>query len=477
MLRTWADQVHRVVVAAVWVAVLVPTTASAAVPIGTLVEGMHCTTDASQTYTLYLPSSYTTERRSPVLLIFDPRGRSRAAAELFREPAERFGWILLSSNDTRSDGPMEPNIKAVNALWPEALYAYASDPRRISCAGFSGGSTVALLVGSQLPIAGIIASGGPYAVDLVPAKPGYAWFGAAGDIGFNNLPMRRLDALYGERGAPHRFVEFDGEHQWMPAELAAQGVAWLEAEAMRAGTRPRNEALAQELAAADVAAARKLEDAGRPLDAMRRWEAVVRTFDGLVDVSAAREAAARLARDPRVKGAEKAERRADRDEQAYDAVLTRGFAELRNTDRPMPAARLASMLQIERLLAEAKGTDADALSARRRLASAFVNLWFYIPRELVEAKLYARAATSLEIAARIQPKRPALWYNLACARSQANDRSSALDALAKAIDLGFADAHLIATDADLDSLRNDPRFAEIARRAGPPPAAGANVRK
>ncbi len=129
----------------------------------------------------------------------------------------------------------------------------------------------------------------------------------------------------------------------MPAELAAQGVAWLEAEALRAGTRPRNETLAEELAAADIAAARTLEDAGRPLDAMRRWEAVVRTFDGLVDVSAAREAAARLASDPRVKGAEKAEHRADRDEQAYDAVLTRGFAELRNTDRPMPATRLDSL--------------------------------------------------------------------------------------------------------------------------------------
>ena len=38
------------------------------------------------------------------------------AAELFRAAAEAHGWILISSNDTRSDGPMEPNVKALQAM-------------------------------------------------------------------------------------------------------------------------------------------------------------------------------------------------------------------------------------------------------------------------------------------------------------------------------------------------------------------------
>ena len=44
------------------------------VPPGELVEDIACLSDPSQTYTLYLPTSYTTDRQWPVLLIFDPRG-------------------------------------------------------------------------------------------------------------------------------------------------------------------------------------------------------------------------------------------------------------------------------------------------------------------------------------------------------------------------------------------------------------------
>ena len=105
---------------------------------GELIEGVRCAADPSQTYTLYLPSGHSSERQWPGLLIFDPRGRSVQAAELFRDAAETYGWVILSSNDTRSDGPADPTTKAIRALWPEAHEHYSIDPRRIYAAGFSG---------------------------------------------------------------------------------------------------------------------------------------------------------------------------------------------------------------------------------------------------------------------------------------------------------------------------------------------------
>src|SRR5512143_3793124 len=79
---------------------------------GSTVEGVVCPSDPTQTYTLYLPPKYDRSRRWPLLLVFDPRGRGTLAAELFRDSAAAYGWIIVSSDNTRSDGPWEPNARA-----------------------------------------------------------------------------------------------------------------------------------------------------------------------------------------------------------------------------------------------------------------------------------------------------------------------------------------------------------------------------
>ena len=86
-------------------------------PTGVVVEHVACGTDPTQTYALYLPSSYTTERQWPALILMDPRGRALAPIDLFREAAERRGYILMSSYDTSSDGPWEPKPD----LWKDGI--------------------------------------------------------------------------------------------------------------------------------------------------------------------------------------------------------------------------------------------------------------------------------------------------------------------------------------------------------------------
>ncbi|MDX2176084.1 MAG: M56 family metallopeptidase [Candidatus Sumerlaeia bacterium] len=56
-------------------------------------------------------------------------------------------------------------------------------------------------------------------------------------------------------------------------------------------------------------------------------------------------------------------------------------------------------------------------------------------------------------------------YNIACAHALSGDKDAAFAALAKAEELGFADPRHLKADKDLDSLRDDPRFAELVARA------------
>jgi len=104
---------------------------------GRLEQRVTAASDTSQSYALYLPPRYMTSRTWPVLFVLDPRGRALLAEKLFEDAAARLGWVVMSSYNTLSDGPPEPNVNAMNAMLASAQ-RLAIDPGRVYLAGFSG---------------------------------------------------------------------------------------------------------------------------------------------------------------------------------------------------------------------------------------------------------------------------------------------------------------------------------------------------
>ena len=251
---------------------------------GKLVEHVSCPADPSQTFSLYLPSAYVTTRRWPLLLVFDPGGRGARAAEVFREAAERYGWIVAASENARN-GPWEPTLRAVNAMWPALLGGYAVDERRVYTAGHSGGASVAWNVAQQTgQIAGVIASGQPNnGADRGKAQ--FAWFGAAGHADFNFLEVKSIDEQLAKSGATRRVEFFDGGHQWPPADLTLRALGWMEVVAMKEGRRPRDVAFAGSILAEDMARARGLEDRGLLTEAWQSYRSIADSYSGLVEIA------------------------------------------------------------------------------------------------------------------------------------------------------------------------------------------------
>ena len=71
------------------------------------------------------------------------------------------------------------------------------------------------------------------------------------------------------------------------------------------------------------------------------------------------------------------------------------------------------------------------------------------------ARDYARRALT------INPDDPLLLYNISCMYALLGDSNEALDCLEKAVDKGYGQQDWVAHDADLDSLRDMPRFKRI----------------
>jgi hypothetical protein len=406
---------------------------------GQLTENVAARADATQTYTLYLPSSYAAAKKHPLLLVFDPRGRGTTAAEIFRDAAEEYGWIVISSNQTRSDGPNEPNERALRALLPETS-VYASDPKRIYASGFSGTAIMAWGVGiSTRRFAGVIGVGGRLEKAVPPAKFNFAHYGFAGTRDFNNREMRIIDdALEGV--VPHRFQDFDGDHRWISPAHAREALGWFE---VLAG----NESVRAKVMADDIAAAEKLQG----LAALRRWRAIERTYGVKVpEIDAARELADEKKWD-------------EWEAQYYSAVFARIpalFAAIRASESPT-TADVAQAFRTKDLRRRAERPGAEGATAKRLLEAVYGQASFYLPRIFFDRNEPALAALVLGVAAEIHADRWDAWYNLGAAHARAGNRRQALASIEKAISLGYKDGKYLAADEDFVSLRNDKRFQAL----------------
>jgi dienelactone hydrolase len=190
-------------------------------PRGQLLERVVARGNDRQSYALYLPSNYTPDRTWPILYCLDPGARGRVPVERFSVAAEKAGFIVAGSNNSRN-GPFAPVEEAIRVLVTDTHARLAIDDSRVFAAGMSGGARVALQWAQNGGIAGVVASSAGFSE--MPKQIPFKIFATAGFDDFNHDELYRLSRELAKRGVPHRFTEFEGGHEWLPAPLAAQAL-------------------------------------------------------------------------------------------------------------------------------------------------------------------------------------------------------------------------------------------------------------
>lgn len=441
------------------------------VPIGQVIDDVVSIADPSQSYALYLPSAYSVDRRWPVLLVLDARGRGALGAELFAPGAEAHGYVVLSSNISRSDEESAPNLRAVAAMLQDARNHLAVDPRRVYVAGLSGTARFAWALGVRgdeaLPgsggIAGVIsASGGLPDAQRLWRKIGVPVYGTAGEWDFNLTEMRDQDEVAATAGVPHRLETFDGGHRWPPQDLAAEALEWLKLQAMRSGLAERDEAWIDALWRRRLARARTLDEIGDRVRAIDLYRALRDDFPERAGEAAIEARLRALETEPAVERRLETEARWKQREAEYRGRVATATRSLRDGRFP-PVDRMLRELDVAELQeTAASATEPEERAGARRLLEILATqVAFYLPRELFASDRPRSAAAALEIALAIRPESPELWYNLACAHARLDHPDEALAALRRAYDTGFRDLDHIAADPDLDSLADNPDFTRL----------------
>lgn len=202
------------------------TAAGAELPRGQVIPRVEIVNSDGQSYALYLPSNFTPERQWPVLMCLDPGARGVAPVERFAAAAQKYGFVVVGSNNSRN-GPMAVSAEAIRFLTDEVKQRFSPKPDGLFAAGFSGGSRVALSWAQAAGLNGVIADAAAAGPDGIPKQRPFLLYAVAGRDDFNYHELHALAVELGRRGWPVRFAEFDGGHEWLPAELAEEALRFL----------------------------------------------------------------------------------------------------------------------------------------------------------------------------------------------------------------------------------------------------------
>ena len=122
---------------------------------GKVIGSVACIKNVSHTYALYLPSKYSSDKKYPVIICFDSHGSGVKPVELFKEQAEKYGYILVGSNVSKNGVPLQTTFEHYDILLDDVTTRFNIDKSRIYTCGFSGGAvSPALLPSSKAALQG-----------------------------------------------------------------------------------------------------------------------------------------------------------------------------------------------------------------------------------------------------------------------------------------------------------------------------------
>lgn len=412
-------------------------------PVGTVVPKVVCAGDPAQTYSLYLPSTFTPTRQWPIIYVFDPGARGESAVEAVRVAAEKSGYIVAASNNSRN-GAENTSSDAARAMWRDTSGRFPLDDHRRYFAGMSGGARVAVAMALACGdcAAGVIANAAGFPNGVIPTHSlKFAYFAAVGNADFNFEEFLRLRDPLDKIGARYRIRIFPGSHGWAPAGTWLEALEWMDFQAMSAGTLPRDATRIQQALGEELALARRFESQQQVLDAYREYQSIVRDFAGLADIAAAADQAAKLKAGKALKNAER-EEIADVNEQTQLALASSAQIQAAaQGDLSIP-----DLLDLKRSVADLRRRAAEfsdqnsrqALILRRALGGLLVQAYESGDNDLA-LKKYGAALSCFDVAAAGSLNAGWAHYQRARVYARIADRRNMFAELKLAAELGFHD--------------------------------------
>lgn len=438
---------------------------------GVVIESVPCQQFAGQSYALYLPAGYTSQKAWPIVYAFDPGAQGEVPVTRYREIAEKYGYILAASNNSQN---FVNDSTAIEAMLADTQERFSVDPNRVYTTGFSGGARVATLVAlrCRCKVAGVVTSGATYPGNIAPsANDSFPYFMALGNTDFNYPEVVQTRLVKERFGSPYHLRMFPGPHQWAPASVFEQAIVWFELRAMRSGTISKVEAFIAEHRKQTAAEALDAEEHHEALRAYFAYKSLVEDFPESESTADAKTKLQSLKASSELKKALDKERRdvemQQRLEEDANASIVRFFAN--PFDSELRSLLLTDMQMLRRNGQRSK-EESEARIYLRAQNALFARLVEEGQRRKI-ARKFNEALSFFELLSEAAPERA--WPPLLVAETRAamGDHKRALKALRQATHTGHITAEMLQKDQDLAPLFRDPEFQQLAEELRKRPTA------
>ncbi|RKS45070.1 hypothetical protein BC962_2745 [Gillisia mitskevichiae] len=115
---------------------------------GAVVDSLPINDSIPDSFAMYLPRDYTTDKSWPIVFVFDNEGRGINTARLFSSATEEQGYLVVASNNISKEDSLLTNLETASRLVKKILLNFPIDENRVFTAGLGEGA----LVSSALPV-------------------------------------------------------------------------------------------------------------------------------------------------------------------------------------------------------------------------------------------------------------------------------------------------------------------------------------
>lgn len=199
---------------------------------GNIIDSIAVADSDNETFALYLPKSFSPEKLSSIVFIFEPVGRGKIGIYPFIKASEKYGHILVCSNNARN-GSYNRNFGISNRLFNHIFIRFGINKDLVFLSGFSGGARLAATIASLSDnITGVIGCGAGLSTQAahMPYNADFLYAGICGNRDMNYIEMLELMPFLERLKFRKTLVTYDAGHSWPPQEKILEAFNWLQVE-------------------------------------------------------------------------------------------------------------------------------------------------------------------------------------------------------------------------------------------------------